>query len=350
MHASMSELLEHLKPGLIWVGTDGVVRYANRSGSRCTGLATGSRIADRALSRAVIGATIGQVPRQATLPLAASAHGVPGATVGCRVVPGPGGDDAFVFVEAHADDGTGVDTLMRALRQDLRDPLRSAQAALALAQQARARADDTGEIEALLDRVERLLEVADQLVELAALWDEGLPAADDRIELWALMQRAWGEVEPEARARGVRVGFGSDLLARTPVTLYGSERWLRRVFVECLQSAVRGTRAGGEVQVRHLQDGGRAQVTLLAGRHADEAADGSEAVARQLCRHVLLRHGGRLRDEDDGPLRQRVIELPTGAPSQVDDAQLAIAQAQRYARDLSALMIRRRRPAETEPD
>jgi hypothetical protein len=350
MHASMSELLEHLKPGLIWVGSDGVVRYANRSGSRCTGLATGSRIADRALSRAVIGATIGQIPRQATLPLAPSAHGVPGATVGCRVVPGPGGDDAFVFVDAHAGDGTGVDTVMRALRHDLRDPLRSAQASLELAQQTPARGRDTGEIEALLDRVGRLLEVADQLLELAALWDEGLCAADDRIELWAVLQQAWGEVEPEARARGVRVHFGADPLDRTPVTLYGSERWLRRVFVECLQSAVRGTRAGGEVQVRHQQDGGHARIALLARRPAGEVGDGSEAVARQLCRHVLLRHGGRLRDEDEGPLRQLVIELPTGAPSQVDDAQLAIAQAQRYARDLSALMLRRRRTAETAPD
>jgi hypothetical protein len=40
-----------------------------------------------------------------------------------------------------------------------------------------------------------------------------------------------------------------------------------------------------------------------------------------------------------------VIELPTGAPHQGDDASLAIAQAQHYARDLSALMGRARHRA-----
>ena len=28
MHASLAELLENLKPGLLWVTRDGVVRYA----------------------------------------------------------------------------------------------------------------------------------------------------------------------------------------------------------------------------------------------------------------------------------------------------------------------------------
>ena len=39
MHASLAELLENLKPGLLWVARDGTVRYANGEGTARTGLA-----------------------------------------------------------------------------------------------------------------------------------------------------------------------------------------------------------------------------------------------------------------------------------------------------------------------
>jgi hypothetical protein len=55
-------------------------------------------------------------------------------------------------------------------------------------------------------------------------------------------------------------------------------------------------------------------------------------------------HGGRLREEMEDGLRNFLIDLPTGAPHRSDSAQLDIAQAQRYARDLAALMARARRP------
>ena len=44
MHASLAELLENLKPGLLWVARDGVVRYANAEGTARTGLATGRKL------------------------------------------------------------------------------------------------------------------------------------------------------------------------------------------------------------------------------------------------------------------------------------------------------------------
>ena len=345
MHASMTELLEHLKPGLIWVGADGVVRYANRSGSRRTGLAAGARVADRELARAVVGASIGQVPRQVTLALAPGGNR-PG--LDCRVIPGPEGDDAFVVVDDNLDEASGLDTLTRALRQDLRDPLRSARAALALARRNDA-AGDALELDMLLDRVEDLLEVADRLVELATLWDVGMPPADDRIELWPLLQQVWSEVEPVALARRVRLRFRADAAPRELATLYGSERWMRRVFVECLQGAVRTARPGTEIEVEHQQDGARARIVLRDCPLFGDATRGQDAVARQLCRHVLMLHGGRLREEMDDGARHLVIELPTGAPHRADDAQLAIAQAQQYARDLSALMTHRRRSSDTAP-
>ncbi|WP_442975249.1 endonuclease III domain-containing protein, partial [Salmonella enterica] len=40
-HSTLSELLENLKQGLLWVTRDGVVRYANADATRRTGLAPG---------------------------------------------------------------------------------------------------------------------------------------------------------------------------------------------------------------------------------------------------------------------------------------------------------------------
>ena len=340
MHASMTELLEQLKPGLVWVGADGTVRYANRAGQRSTGLAVGNRLADRLLAQAVVTASVGQVPRQVTL----TTPGGYGQDLDCRVIPGLEGDDAFVLVHDAPDDAAGMDALMQTIRLDLRDPMRAARAALSVARLADSDGDGL-EIDALLDRVDDLLQLADRLVDLATLWDGNTAMGDDRIELWPLLQEVWGEVEPLALSRQVQVRFSTDIAARDGATLYGSARWMRRVFVECLQGAVRWAPRGSEVRVEHLQEGPRASIVLRDTRLFSAGARGADAVSLKLCRHVLALHGGRLREELEGRQRHLVVELPTGAPQHHADPHLAIEQAQQYARDLAALMNRARRPA-----
>lgn len=346
MHTSMFELLENLKPGLIWVGADGVVRHVNRSGSLRTGLRAGQRVADPALARAVIAVALDHVERQLQMAPKAAGAGLGG--LDCRVLPGPDGDDAFVLVDARGEPAGAeqADMLLRAVRRDLRDPLRTARVALEVARQADPSPDGNGlELQALLDRVDDLLHVADTLVELATLWDAAGLVADDRIELWTLLQQVWCEVEPLAIGRQVRVRFTTDVQARELATLYGSERWIRRVFVECLHGAVRLAPPGGEIEVEHAQAGPRARIVLRdCALYDRDGPRGADAIGEQLCRHVLARHGGRLLEAQVGARRHLVIELPTGAPHHGDEASLAIAQAQHYARDLAALMGRARRP------
>jgi hypothetical protein len=295
----------------------------------------------------VIAAALNHAERR--LQLAPPGAGMGPGVLDCRVLPGPEGDDAFVLVDLRGEpDGAGrADTLMRAVRRDLRDPLRAARAALEVARQADPSPDGNGlELEALLDRVGDLLQMADKLVDLATLWDGAGLVADDRIELWTLLQQVWGEVEPLAIGRHVRVRFTTDVQARELATLYGSERWMRRVFVECLHGAVRLAPPGGEIEVDHVQAGPRARIVLRdCALFSSDLPRGADAIGQQLCRHVLALHGGRLLQEQDGARRHLVIELPTGAPHQGDDASLAIAQAQHYARDLSALMGRARHRA-----
>ena len=353
----MKELFESLRPGLLWVGADGVIRHANRSAVGRTGLESGQRIRDPELARAVVAAALCHAGRE--LSFTPTAHdGAPRAAMDCRVMPGLEGDDAFVLI-AGAGEPEGpaqADTLMRAVRFDLRDPLRHARAALEVARLGDEGSPDGSraqglEMEALLDRVDSLLDVADQLVDLAQLWDGAEMATDDRIELWTLLQQVWAEVEPLSIDRQVRVRFTTDTRASELATLYGSARWIRRVFIECLKGAVRLVPAGGELEVAHVQAGPRARIvlhdcTLFTPGAANRGAD---AIGHQVCRHVLARHGGRLLEELDGERRHLVIELPTGAPHHSDDSGLAIAQAQRYARDLSALMNRARGPQRASP-
>ncbi len=351
MNPSLTELLENLKPGLLWVSSEGVVRYANTTARERTGLASGRRVLHAELNRAIGAAAVARVPREVSVSsLAAGPDEGERAPLACRVIPGLERDDAFVFIAAdqQLDDGSAYETLMHALRVDLREPLRAAQAALAVARDAGS-AGDGREGEALLDGIQDLLHVAERLVDLGRLWDRGSALADDRIELWPLLQQVWGEVEPVALRRDIEVRFSSQADTQELATLYGSARWIRRVFVECIEGAVRGAEPGTAVDIEHHQVGSRVRIVFrncgLFERHGDAPVQGREAIGERLCRQVLGMHGGRLEEMHQGGQRHLVIELPTGAPHQTDQAALGLAQAQHYARDLAALMSRARRTA-----
>ena len=362
MHASLAELLENLKPGLLWVTRDGLVRYANADASARTGLATGRKLFDPDLVRAVTASITGRVPRAVTAVGTVGAGGAALSELKCRVIPGLANDDAFVLVapDPGQDEGAGFDNLMQAIRTEVRDPLRAAKAALALAE---SRGESSGEQAAMNDNLGELLGVVDRLVDLASLWDSGALLANDRIELWPLLQRAWGEVEPLARQRGVKVRFRAQSEAGALATLYGSERWLGRVFQECLEAAVRSSRRDGVLDIEHRQMGPRAMIVfrdcgVFVSRQAaaagaiDMPRSGKTArptstathshIGLRLCKHIVSLHGGQLRDEDEDGMCNFIVELPTGAPHRNETPQLDIAQAQRYAQDLAKLMTRSR--------
>lgn len=355
MHASLAELLENLKSGLLWVQRDGVVRYANADAATRTGLAAGRKLYDPDLGKAVTAAITAGVPRLVSAVGAAGSEGP--QELKCRVLPGLARDDAFVLIGSEGGDGSAFDNLMQVIRSDLRDPVHDCAGALALVQ----RDHDPHAADALVDRVQELVRVLDKLVDLADLWGSGALFANDRIELWPLIQAVWGEVEPVALQRQVKVRFRAHGEARDLATLYGSEHWLRRVFLECLESAVRSTRGGGTLEIEHRQMGPRALIVfrdcgVFAGRPGDAVelpAQGGKPVAPKpsardqiglkLCQHIVALHGGQLREEEEDGQRNFLIDLPTGAPFRSDQTQLDIAQAQRYASDLAALMARARK-------
>ena len=362
MHATLSELLENLQTGMLWLSRDGLVRFANTQAVAKLRLNAGSRVQEPTLVNAVNGTVLEQSARVVTIAGHPASPGAPVPELRCRVLPGLSRDDAMVLVADSADEhaDVGFDNLMMMLRADLRDPLHRVGQALGMARHER----DAHALDALCDQVDELTQVLDRLIDLASVWGSESLAANDRIELWPLLQQAWARVEPLARARNLKARFTAQGPKSQLAAIYGSEPWLLRVFVECLEAAIRAARPGGMLDIEHRQMGPRALVVLrdsgafIAARAeatpmdsgAPRADAGTNAVrlaprdliGLKLCRQIVAQHGGQLREEHDDGQRNFLIDLPTGAPFRNEASAADTAQAQAYARDLAALMARRR--------
>ncbi len=364
MHATLVELLENMKPGLLWVNRDGTVRYANADATERTGLAQGRRIFEPALQRAVAAAGTG--PATVHFSGIPADFGAVAPTLECKVLPGFAKDDAFVLIapDPGKDKDVAFDNLMQVLKSDLGDPLREAQARLNRVRESRD-GKEPGEVDQLFDGVGELVSLLDRVADLAAIWGSGALLDSDRIELWDLLMKAWAQAEPLALSRGVTVTFKSAVPTEQLPAMYGSQHWLMKVFQECIGAAVRSTRTGATLTIEHKQMGPRAliifrdsgvfatntagaEVMPRSGQRQRGRTDlkGRDYIGLRLARQIVALHGGALREENEAGVRNFLIDLPTGAPHRTEQGQLDIAQAQRYAKDLAALMARaRKRPA-----
>ncbi|MET0335282.1 MAG: sensor histidine kinase [Rhizobacter sp.] len=354
MHSTLAELLENLKSGMLWVSRDGVVRYANGEGGSRTGLAAGQRLYDPDMARTVSAVVAGRAARAVTALGAPAQLGGAIPELKCRVIPGLSADDAFVLIgrDPAMDGGAAFENLMRVIRHDMHEPLQTARDRLGAAGQGEGR-------DGLLEPLEEILALLGKLVDLAEMWGSSALLANDRIEIWPLLQSVWAEAQPVAQARSLKVRFHANAAAESLATIYGSEPWLRRVFSECLSSALRASRPGATLNIEHVQMGPRALIVfrdcgVFAPRNAGsvelptgparpvQRLDGPDQIGLKLCQHIVSLHGGQLREEKEDGACNFLIDLPTGAPHRTDHTQIDIAQAQHYARDLAALMARSR--------
>ena len=370
MHPTLVEILENTKPGLLWVNRDGQVRYANADATERTGLSQGRRIFEAALQRAVAGVGSGEAATTVHITGVPTDFGAVAPTLECRVMPGFSKEDVFVLIspDPSRDKDVAFDNLMQVLKSDLGEPLRATQARLSLARESRD-GSPKGEIDELFDSVAELTALMDRVADLAAIWGSGALLDNDRIELWDLVKKAWAKAEPLALSRGVTVSFKSDVSTDLLPAMYGSEHWLMKVFQECIGAAVRSTRAGGSLTIEHRQMGPRAMIIFrdsgvfavnqpgaeelprTGQRHRGRTTlAGRDYIGLRLARQIVALHGGALREENEAGVRNFLVDLPTGAPHRLEQTQLDIAQAQRYAKDLAALMARaRKRPATPAP-
>jgi len=254
MNSALTELLENQRSGLLWVRRDAVVRYANSEAILCTGLTAGSKIRDEGLARAIADTVDAGVAKAAASLGIASVPGAAMPELQCRVIPGLARDDAFVFVRNtnSTDPSDAYNNLMVVIRSDLHEPFRQIENALAIS-----RDGDVHNVDVLVNQLHELTQVTGKLIDLAAVWNSGALLTDDRIELWPLLQSVWGELEPLAINLNVKVRFRAQDRANSLGTIYGSEKWLKRVFLECLESALRSNRSGSTLDIVYRQLGPR---------------------------------------------------------------------------------------------
>lgn len=365
MHPTLSELFEGQKGGLIWAGKDGQVRHTNREAQRKAGLVAAGRIIDLELSRTVA-SVIATRQAQTTIVHAIDLSREGGTPIRCRVVPGLAKDDALVFLEAEIGNPNdpSFDNLMHVLQHDIALPLKTARNAITASL---ANADEESLARPLLAPVDEIIVSVEKLVELAQVWETGSLRASDRIEPRKMIDDVWADLQDIANERGLSVQLSCNVTAEEMAPIYGSHTWLRRVFSECLESALRHARPGSVLEIEHLQMGPRVVFRFRdcgafapKARPAEALPAGSmgkrsvskpmlatrDLIGFKLCQHIVEMHGGKLREETEDDLRNFLIDLPTGAPHNADTAPMDSAQMQRYAQDLAQLMARaRKKPA-----
>lgn len=337
------------------------VRLAN-GGARALGLVTGEgRLASTVLGKVLKEIAAGRtaLPHQIEVPVRVA--GAETRALGTVVGASPRGD-VFVVVKI-PDAQSAADSpflnLLRLLRETAAPELsRLASQAKQLA------AADGADAAALAKQAETLsgqaTDLAERIAKLGTLAEahlQGPLVASDRIEACVLVRellRGFADVIKQRALKVGLVGFDDD----SPI-VYGSRPWLERALREYLDQGLRQAKTGNVIEIRVQTLGGHVGIVVrnhgmtvpvqlrhsllepFAGSASDKRPSALPNVGLAICARVVQMHGGHVRIEShDEASTDFVLELPTGGPPS-DSTALGLAQAQRYAEDLVALMRRR---------
>jgi hypothetical protein len=363
VNPSLLLVLEGLKDGLLWMSADGKVKYANANATLLSGLKAGLQMHDCRLRKAVQIIGMGKLDKPVEMEFEPLAGSRP--LLHAKAAPALSPGDVFVFLSPPAayGDALALDNLMTVLRSDLGDPLKRLNRALEVAGANR----DAGAIDEAVEQSKSLADTLSRLVDLSELWSSDSLLADDRIEIWQLLQQAWDQSKPFAESRKVTVRLVCKVAPTDLPVTYASEFWVKRVVTESLQAALRAASPGATLDIEVRPMGPRILIVFrnsgmwpaaaygavmlndANARRAPGAArptvNAKDLIGLHLCERIIGLLGGQLREEMDEGLRNFLIDLPCGAPYRdtQNDQAMDKAQAERYAADLSALMARRRK-------
>ncbi|MDK2122782.1 sensor histidine kinase [Parachitinimonas caeni] len=348
MNNTLKEILGGMSEGLVLVGFDGRVRYSNAAAERMTGLERPQPLPPGPLREAI--SRIAQSPNAdaAEFVLRESSASV----VKARCLPGMQMGEAVVLLTESRKEGLyrqALDNLMTVIGLDLREPCNQ------LAGSLNALIEDQPELAEQLEAVNKVSELLGKLADLGQLWGSDGFDSEDRIVLHEMLAEIWTELSPQAKQHGVRVSINGLNADSAPV--YGSRVWLKRALEECLREAIASSAKGSNVEIEGRQIGQRIMLVFRnLGFYAPPEAGSrsflpvptvsaerrAEAViGLNLCKRIVELHGGALREECEFDQLDFVVELPTGAPVRSNNSELDLAQAKRYAADMSRLLARR---------
>lgn len=204
-----------------------------------------------------------------------------------------------------------------------------------------------------------------RISDLISVFGDEVLMSEDRIETIALVRSVCKELEPLATSR--KVYFEIVEPEQSFPALYGNTNILRRAFHECLENAINHSREEidnqqllaikvqaslvGEYFLLTIRNKGALPNNsrtieagpLFANPQADINAQGSGRLGLPLAERIVVLFGGNIRISASGGEEVCVmIELPTGAPRR-GQADLKVAQTQRYAADLAKLLHLRKK-------
>lgn len=356
MNEAFKLLFDQVKSGVVWVQRDGVVRYANKAAVQMTPVMLGQAMLDPVAERTVKagGQNMLKLPFQFEL----TTQEVHPDTIRAVLIPAPVGQDLMVVLNNVSQErwySQALENLIGYIEAEMAQPIHELAEQLPHISELVQQPARHAELAALVQEALGLSGKLGKLRDLVNVFGESAIHRDERILLPELVHKALNEVMPQARARNISVST-QGLDAELPA-VYGSTHWLSKAMSEYMEQCIRSAQPGDVVELSVQAVGTRVMVRArnqgrFVSNHERRSAyvpfgvgdsakpEDRRGIGLALSQRILAQHGGSVRIEDDFDGVDFVLEIPAGAPA-VQDAQLSVEQAQRYARDMSQLLARR---------
>lgn len=352
MNNAFRLLFDQIHSGVVWIGRNGHVRYANKAAVQMTPFMLDQPLIDPHANRAVRDAIQGlvQLPYKFELRTQESNPDI----VTAVVIPAPVGNDLMLVLNNVSREqwfNFALENLIRYFEADLAQPIDLLMKDLT---QIHTGADRLlpRSVEQMTAHSAELSTKLGLLRDLVKVFGSGAIQCNDRLSMSQLLKNAQASLAPLLSERNVKLDVSNS--AADDLIVYGSEAWLPRAIEEFVDHAVRAASPGAVIQLTLSGTGAR---VVLRSRNrgfvsdrdrrkafvpfgvGDDPRQATPRIGMALARLVVEEHGGSVRIEDDDDMVDFVLELPAGAPA-AQEAQLSAAQAQRYAHDMAKLMSR----------
>ena len=379
MNPLMGRFFDALSDGIVLVNPAGIVTYTNSTGLRLFKVTRGEAFPDPRVVEAVRDVAAGIRPSPTKV---AAGDGVLASARQATISQLPIPNTYAVSIhdtQEKAFYDTTLDNLYEFIGIELAEPLATfARHMETYSAEAGRGSEDSRKLaeEGMLiaTRLGRIRLLADIFKTAPLVAQERLPFAD-------MITDELSAVSDAMTRREITVYLNGLEQELPPV--YGSRVWLAAAFRELINNAVRYSPAksaleilvrctGTHVVVQFRNHGMFANKSLLAhrvfvpfnqvvqlvkekrmparaltGKRVEPGTERGPGLGLPICHQIAELHGGQLRikeSEEDGTV-DFSLELATGAPAKTDQ-HMDIAQAQRYAKDMAALVSRMRKKNE----
>lgn len=389
MNPLMHTFFDALADGVVIVNPQGVVQYANGVGLRLFKPTKGQPFPDAKVRKALQDLVAGYIKPPVRVAVNESAATFQSQAASIMPLPIP---NTYAITLHDVQEKTFYETTLKNffdfVTMDLAEPI--GRFASNLESLTQAPPDSLSEH----DRARLLAAVADardvgvclqRMQALSQLFKTALLVDQERLPIVAMIKEVLDAEGKLIAARKLRIHL--DGLEQELPPVYGSRIWLTRAIRELVANGARYSPAESQLEIAlkctgthvilYFRNHGlfnsrqlaqkpvfvpfhmvaeymkekKMPARAMVGKRIEDPLPAGPGLGLPMCQRILGLHGGTIvhRHNDEGSV-EFTLEIPTGAPSQGDEA-LDIQQAQRYARDMATIMQRmRKKKGDTPPN